>query len=150
MYILLMSIWNRCHRITQDPAPNSCPISRHTRCRLAGIHLDPGQEDPVVATRGTESPVRNYRNRTIQFSNPEGPVLSGPMAVRGTAGLRLGTIPSAKRRNHECNKVVEGEGEMLLLESGILKRAQIFSQEQDSRVKILGVYFISCEWATVS
>jgi hypothetical protein len=72
------------------------------------------------------------------------------MAVRGTTGLRLGTIPSAKRRNHECNKVVEGEGEVLLLESGILKRAQIFSQEQDSRVKILGVYFISCEWATVS
>jgi hypothetical protein len=46
---------------------------------------------------------------------------------------RLGdSIPKSNKRN----KVVEGEGDALLLESGTLKRAQIFSQEQDSRVKL--------------
>jgi hypothetical protein len=46
---------------------------------------------------------------------------------------RLGdSIPKSNKRN----KVVEGDGEVLLLESGTLKRAQIFSQEQDSRVKL--------------
>jgi hypothetical protein len=46
---------------------------------------------------------------------------------------RLGdSIPKSNKRN----KVIEGEGDVLLLESGTLKRAQIFSQEQDSRVKL--------------
>jgi hypothetical protein len=46
---------------------------------------------------------------------------------------RLGdSIPKSNKRN----KVIEGEGKVLLLEVGILKRAQIFSQEQDSRVKL--------------
>jgi hypothetical protein len=45
---------------------------------------------------------------------------------------RLGdSIP----KSNKCNEVIEGEGEVLLLESGTLMRAQIFSQEQDSRVK---------------
>jgi hypothetical protein len=39
-------------------------------------------------------------------------------------------------KSNKCNEVVEGEGEVLLIESGTLKRAQIFSQEQDSRVKL--------------
>jgi hypothetical protein len=39
-------------------------------------------------------------------------------------------------KSNKCNEVVEGEVEVLLLESGTLKRAQIFSQEQDSRVKL--------------
>jgi hypothetical protein len=46
---------------------------------------------------------------------------------------RLGdSIPKSNKRN----EVIEGEGEVLLLEGGTLKRAQIFSQEQDSRVKL--------------
>jgi hypothetical protein len=39
-------------------------------------------------------------------------------------------------KSSKCNEVIEGEGKVLLLESGTLKRAQIFSQEQDSRVKL--------------
>jgi hypothetical protein len=39
-------------------------------------------------------------------------------------------------KSNKHNEVSEGEGEVLLLESGTLKRAQIFSQEQDSRVKL--------------
>jgi hypothetical protein len=39
-------------------------------------------------------------------------------------------------KSNKCNKVIEGEGDVLLLESGTLKRAQIFSQEQESRVKL--------------
>jgi hypothetical protein len=38
-------------------------------------------------------------------------------------------------KSNKCNEVIEGEDEVLLLESGTLKRAQIFSEEQDSRVK---------------
>jgi hypothetical protein len=46
---------------------------------------------------------------------------------------RLGdSIP----KSNKWNEVVEGEGEVLLIESVTLKRAQIFSQEQDSRVKL--------------
>jgi hypothetical protein len=33
--------------------------------------------------------------------------------------------------------VIEGEGEVLLLEGGAHKGAQIFSQEQESRLKLL-------------
>jgi hypothetical protein len=39
-------------------------------------------------------------------------------------------------KSNKCNEVIEGEGEVLLLERDTLKRAQIFSQEQDSRVKL--------------
>jgi hypothetical protein len=39
-------------------------------------------------------------------------------------------------KSNKCNEVIEGEGEVLLLEGDTLKRAQIFSQEQDSRVKL--------------
>jgi hypothetical protein len=39
-------------------------------------------------------------------------------------------------KSNKCNEVIKGEGEVLLLESGTLKRTQIFSQEQDSRVKL--------------
>jgi hypothetical protein len=39
-------------------------------------------------------------------------------------------------KSNKCNEVIEGEGEVLLLKSGTLKRTQIFSQEQDSRVKL--------------
>jgi hypothetical protein len=35
-------------------------------------------------------------------------------------------------KSNKCNEVVEGEGEVLLLEGGRLMRAQIFSQEQES------------------
>jgi hypothetical protein len=46
---------------------------------------------------------------------------------------RLGdSIPKSSKHN----EVIKGEGEVLLFESGTLKRAQIFSQEQDSRVKL--------------
>jgi hypothetical protein len=38
--------------------------------------------------------------------------------------------------SNKRNEVIKGEGEVLLLGSGTLKRAQIFSQEQDSRVKL--------------
>jgi hypothetical protein len=43
-----------------------------------------------------------------------------------------GSIPKSNKRN----EVVKGEGEVILLESGTLKRAQIFFKEQDSRVKL--------------
>jgi hypothetical protein len=39
-------------------------------------------------------------------------------------------------KSNKHNEVVEGEGEMFLLEGGTLKRAQIFSQEQESRVNL--------------
>jgi hypothetical protein len=39
-------------------------------------------------------------------------------------------------KSNKHNNVIDGEGEVLLLEDGTLKRAQIFSQEQDSRVKL--------------
>jgi hypothetical protein len=39
-------------------------------------------------------------------------------------------------KSNKHNEVIEREGEVLLLESDTLKRAQIFSQEQDSRVKL--------------
>jgi hypothetical protein len=39
-------------------------------------------------------------------------------------------------KNNKHNEVVKGEGEVLFLEGGTPKRAQIFSQEQDSRVKL--------------
>jgi hypothetical protein len=39
-------------------------------------------------------------------------------------------------KSNKHNKFIKGEGEVLLLEDGTLKRAQIFSQEQDSRVKL--------------
>jgi hypothetical protein len=46
---------------------------------------------------------------------------------------RLGdSIPKSNKHN----EVIEREGAVLLLESDTLKRAQIFSQEQDSRVKL--------------
>jgi hypothetical protein len=46
--------------------------------------------------------------------------------------IRLGDwIPKSNKRN----EVIEGEGEVLLLEGGTLKRAQIFSQRQESRVE---------------
>jgi hypothetical protein len=40
----------------------------------------------------------------------------------------------SKSKKH--NEVIEGESEVSLLENVTLKRAQIFSQEQDSRVKL--------------
>jgi hypothetical protein len=39
-------------------------------------------------------------------------------------------------KSNKHNEVIERQGDMLLLEGGTLKRAQIFSQEQDSRVKL--------------
>jgi hypothetical protein len=36
-------------------------------------------------------------------------------------------------KSNICNEAIEGEGEVLLLEGGTLKGAQIFSQEQESR-----------------
>jgi hypothetical protein len=39
-------------------------------------------------------------------------------------------------KSNKHNKVVEKKGEVPLFEGGTLKRAQIFSQEQDSRVKL--------------
>jgi hypothetical protein len=39
--------------------------------------------------------VRNCRNQTIRFGKPDPPILLGPTAVRGTAGLRRGAPPPA-------------------------------------------------------
>jgi hypothetical protein len=39
-------------------------------------------------------------------------------------------------KSNKRNEVIDGEDEVLLLESGTLKRAQIISQEQDSRVTL--------------
>jgi hypothetical protein len=41
-------------------------------------------------------------------------------------------------KSNKRNEVVEGEDEVLLLEGGTLKGAQIFSQEQESRLKLYG------------
>jgi hypothetical protein len=38
----------------------------------------------------------NYRNKTVPFGKLDGPVLSGPTAVRGAAELRWGAPPSVK------------------------------------------------------
>jgi hypothetical protein len=38
-------------------------------------------------------------------------------------------------KNNKLKEVIEGEGEVLLLEGGTLKGAQIFSQEQESRLE---------------
>jgi hypothetical protein len=55
-----------------------------------------------------------------------------PWELLGNPSHLGDSIPKSNKRN----KVVVGEGEVLLLESGRLKRAQIFSQEQYSRVKL--------------
>jgi hypothetical protein len=56
------------------------------------VVVDSLTESPkYVATQNEqrpEAPAQNSRNRTIQFQEPDGSVLSGPMAVRGAAGLR--------------------------------------------------------------
>jgi hypothetical protein len=44
-----------------------------------------------------EAPAQSYRNWTIRLGKLEGPVLSGPTAIRGTTGLRRGAPPLAKR-----------------------------------------------------
>jgi hypothetical protein len=56
-----------------------------------------------------------------------------PWEFLGNPSRQGDSIPKSNKRN----EVIEGEGEVLLLESGTLKRAQIFSQEQDSRVKLM-------------
>jgi hypothetical protein len=64
--------------------------------------------------------------------NTNFPVLHhNPWELLGNPSRLGGLIPMSNKRN----EVIKGEGEVLLLESGTLKRAQIFSQEQDSRVK---------------
>jgi hypothetical protein len=55
-----------------------------------------------------------------------------PWELPGNASHLGYSIPESNKRN----EVVEGEGEVLLLEGGTLKRAQIFSQEQESRVNL--------------
>jgi hypothetical protein len=45
-----------------------------------------------------EAPARNYRNWTVRFGKPNGPVLSRSTTVRGAAGLRRGAPPLTKRR----------------------------------------------------
>jgi hypothetical protein len=55
-----------------------------------------------------------------------------PLELPGNPSRLGDSIPKSNKHN----EVIEGEGAVLLLESGTLKRAQIFSQEQDSRVKL--------------
>jgi hypothetical protein len=55
----------------------------------------------VVATRielEPKAPVRNSRNRTVQFQKSDIPVLSRPVAVRNAVRLQRGASPPAKRR----------------------------------------------------
>jgi hypothetical protein len=62
----------------------------------------PSAESPkCVRTRNKqrpEAPARSCKNWTIRLGKPEGPVLSGPTAIRGIAGLRRGASPPAKLR----------------------------------------------------
>jgi hypothetical protein len=53
----------------------------------------------MFATRNEqepEAPARNWRNWTVRFGKPNGPVLSGPTTVKGPTGLRRCAPPSAK------------------------------------------------------
>jgi hypothetical protein len=53
----------------------------------------------MFATRNEQepkAPARNCKNWTVGFGKPNGPVLSGPTAVRGPVGLRRCAPPSAK------------------------------------------------------
>jgi hypothetical protein len=47
---------------------------------------------------GTEAPTRSCKNQIFWFGKLDGPILSGPTAVRDAVGLRLKAPPSAKRR----------------------------------------------------
>jgi hypothetical protein len=61
----------------------------------------PAESPKCDATRNKqrpEAPTRNSRNQTVRFQETDGPVLSRPMVVRGTAGLRRGAPPLTKRR----------------------------------------------------
>jgi hypothetical protein len=40
-----------------------------------------------------DAPAQNYKNWIIRFGKLEGPVLLGPMIVRGVTGLRRGAPP---------------------------------------------------------
>jgi hypothetical protein len=57
--------------------------------------VDSLMESPkCVATRieqEPEAPARSYRNWILQFGKSEGPILSGPIAVRGAIGFRRST-----------------------------------------------------------
>jgi hypothetical protein len=50
----------------------------------------PAESQKCVATRikhEPEAPAQNSINQTVRFLESDSPVLSGPMAVRGTVGL---------------------------------------------------------------
>jgi hypothetical protein len=40
----------------------------------------------------SEAPAQSYRNWIVRFGKPDGPVLSIPTTVRGTAGTRQGSF----------------------------------------------------------
>jgi hypothetical protein len=51
----------------------------------------PAESQKCVATRikhEPEAPAQNSINQTVRFLESDSPVLSGPMAVRGTVGLQ--------------------------------------------------------------
>jgi hypothetical protein len=51
----------------------------------------PAELPKCVATRNEqrpEAPAQNSRNQTVRFQELDGPVLSGPTAIRGTTRLR--------------------------------------------------------------
>jgi hypothetical protein len=68
--------------------------------------------------------------RELQYKPPG--LHHNPWELPGNPSRLEDSIP----KSNKCNKVVEVEGEVLLLECDTLKRAQIFSQEQESRVNL--------------
>jgi hypothetical protein len=68
------------------------------------------------------------KRRAMQTSRDFTTILGSSRATPSHLG---DWIPKSNKRN----EVIEGEGEVLLLEGGTLKGAQIFYQEQESRLE---------------
>jgi hypothetical protein len=71
----------------------------------------------------------SMKRRAIQTSRGLTTILVSSRATLAVEGTQSPRVTNVTRSSRERGKV-------LLLEVGILKRAQIFSQEQDSRVKL--------------
>jgi hypothetical protein len=67
----------------------------------------PAESPKCVAIRIRQVPealVQNRKNRTVWFGKPDGPVLSIPMAVRGTAGTRRGSFSGQATSGRKIGK----------------------------------------------